>query len=132
MGITAKLKELILSRYKNLHVFAEELGIAYTTLDSMLKKDLSKAGWGTIKKICGHLEISADALGEGRIVSNKQLHLSPDEVEMIEEFRVLDVKVQRLIRRLVKAEYEDETAEAEAAFKNESDVTKNQNKTCEN
>ena len=126
MDTTAKLKELILSRYKNLRVFAEELGIAYTTLDSMLKKDLFKAGWGTVKKICGHLEISADELGEGRIVSSKQLHLSPDEVEMIEEYRVLDVKVRRLIRRLVKAEYEDETAEAEAALKDESAVTKNQ------
>lgn len=132
MDTTAKLKELILSRYKNLRAFAEESGVAYTTLDSMLKKELYKAGWGTIKKVCRHLGISADELGEGRIVSNKQLHLSPDEVEMIEEYRVLDVKVRRLIRRLVKAEYEEETAEVEAALKDESDVAKNQNKTCEN
>lgn len=132
MDITAKLKELILSRYKNLRAFSEESGVAYTTLDSMLKKELYKAGWGTIKKVCRHLEISADELGEGRIVSNKQLHLSPDEVEMIEEYRVLDVKVRRLIRRLVKAEYEEETAEMEAALKDESGVAKNQNKTCEN
>lgn len=117
MNVTAQLKELILSRYKSLRAFAEDAGIAYTTIDTVLKKGVLKAGIGTVLKVCKSLGISADKLGEGEIVSSKQLDLSPDEVEMVEQYRELDERSRRVIRNLVHIEYEETLSERDAKLK---------------
>lgn len=125
MNVTAQLKELILSRYKSLRAFAEDAGIAYTTIDTVLKKGVLKAGIGTVLKVCKSLGISADKLGEGEIVSSKQLDLSPDEVEMVERYRELDEQSRRVIRNLVHVEYEETLAERDAKLKSAKQTPEN-------
>lgn len=66
-NVEEKLKELIIKKYGSLKFFSSVVGIKYTTLDSMLKKDIGKASVSNVIKICKELQIDVDALAEGRI-----------------------------------------------------------------
>ena len=61
------LKELILSQYKSLREFTTVIGMPYTTVDSLLKRGIKKASVDNVLKICSFLNISTDALVNGRI-----------------------------------------------------------------
>lgn len=61
------LRELILSKYKSIREFTNEIGMPYTTVDSLLKRGIKKASVDNVMKICSFLSISADALVDGRI-----------------------------------------------------------------
>lgn len=67
MTIEDELRNLIIERYGNLKAFSNQTGIKYTTLHSVLTRGVSKAGVNTICSICKALNISADALAEGKI-----------------------------------------------------------------
>lgn len=68
MTTEEKLKELILSRYSSLREFTIDIGIAYSTFDSILRRGIQNATITNILKICNALHISADALANGEIV----------------------------------------------------------------
>ena len=61
------LKEFILSKYKSIREFTNIIGMPYTTVDSLLKRGIKKASVDNVMKICSFLNISADALVDGRI-----------------------------------------------------------------
>lgn len=67
MTIEDELRDYILDRYSSLKEFSEVAGIAHSTLYTILIRGLSNAKVGNIIKICQTLNISADALAEGRI-----------------------------------------------------------------
>ncbi|OLR58258.1 hypothetical protein BHF70_00610 [Anaerostipes sp. 494a] len=68
MGISEdKLKELILSKYKSIREYTNEINMPYSTLDSIFKRGIRKASVDNLIKICNSLNISADALVDGRI-----------------------------------------------------------------
>lgn len=80
MTIEDELRDYILSRYSSLKEFSEVADIAHSTLYTILIRGLSNAKVGNIIKICQTLNISADALAEGRIESkldwaNKELDI---------------------------------------------------------
>lgn len=67
MTIEDELKEYILTRYKSLREFSEYAELPNSTVDTILKRGLFNAKVGNIIQICKVLNISADALADGRI-----------------------------------------------------------------
>lgn len=78
MTIEERLKALILERYSSIREFTIQTDIPYSTLDSILKRGIDKAGIVTVVKICKALRISADKLAEGEIVSTTNLCIAPN------------------------------------------------------
>lgn len=67
MSIEQQLKELILKRYNSVREFTQEIEMSYSTLDSILKRGIGNSSVTNIIKICKALNISVDALGDGKI-----------------------------------------------------------------
>ena len=57
MNREQKLRNLILDRYKSLRKFAIEAEIPYSTLMTLLSRDVGGASFDVMMKICGALEI---------------------------------------------------------------------------
>lgn len=106
MSIEEQLKSLILSRYRSVKAFAEAAGVPNSTVASMLERGVKKATVGNVLTICKFLGISADGLGDGKIVSREQLELTPAEVELIKTYRQLDERGQRNVEDTAKREFE--------------------------
>lgn len=105
MTIEEQLKALILSKYKSVNAFAEAVDVPYTTVTSMLNRDMMKTGIGSVIKICKLLGISADGLGDGKIVAREQLELTPTEIELIKTYRQLDERGKITVEETVKREF---------------------------
>lgn len=84
MTIEENLKEYILSNYKSLRNFVNTSGIdlPYTTVDGMLKRGIKKASIDNVLKVCKALNISADELGNDKIIpnSNSIKHIMISEI----------------------------------------------------
>ena len=63
-----QLKELILRRYGSLKNFCEIIEMPWTTLDSILKRGISKANISNVLKISHELGIDTESLASGKIV----------------------------------------------------------------
>lgn len=88
MSVEQELKELILARYKSLREFALTIDMPYSTLDSVLKRGVNKSNVSNVISICKELNISVDALGEGKIVFKDDistLAAHKDEIDWTEE-----------------------------------------------
>ena len=77
MSIEDKLKFLILNKYHSIREFTQEIDMAYSTLDSILKRGIGNSSVTNVIKICKALGISADALADGEIVPIKERPHSP-------------------------------------------------------
>ena len=53
-----RLRNLILDRYKSLRQFALEADIPYSTLMTILSRDLGGASFDVVVKICRSLEVN--------------------------------------------------------------------------
>ena len=58
MNREQKLRSLILDNYKSLRVFSKETDIPYSTLMTILSRDIGGASFDVILKICKKLDIS--------------------------------------------------------------------------
>jgi len=92
MTIEEKLKEHILERYASIREFSQTINMSYSTLDSILKRGISNSSVTNVIKICKALNISADALADGEILSINTYKPNPRYFE-IEEI-LTDVKNQ--------------------------------------
>ena len=63
-----KLKELILTKYDSIKAFSDTIGLPNSTVVSILNRGVLNAKVENIITICNALNISADALAEGKIV----------------------------------------------------------------
>lgn len=81
MSSEEKLRSEILSRYESMYQFAASINMPYSTLDSIFKRGLENASIRNILKICNALEISADALAEGKIESRYPVENASGESE---------------------------------------------------
>ena len=79
MKVEDELKDMIVERYGSAVNFSSEIGMANSTLATILKKGVMNSSITNIFKICDALGISADALAVGEIIpidkSKKTLHL---------------------------------------------------------
>lgn len=79
MTTEEKLKDLILSRYKSVREFVLEIDMPYTTIASIFNRGIDNSSISNIIKICKALDISADALAEGKIVSTNRRYFEIKE-----------------------------------------------------
>ena len=86
MTIEEKLKALILKRYHSIREFTIEIGIPYTTVDSIFRRGIGNSSVSNVIKICKALRISADALADGEIapISNQTSTRINDRIEVKE------------------------------------------------
>jgi len=90
MTIEEKLKEYILSYYKSIREFTQKADIPYSTMDGILKRGIGNSSIGNILKVCQALNISADELGNNRIVpiTNSKSYIMLAEIpEMLSYIR---------------------------------------------
>lgn len=90
MSIEEELKAVILSARGSLREFAISIDMPYSTLDSIFKRGLENASIRSIVKICDALEISADALAEGKIVSRHPVENESGECELVRLYRSMN------------------------------------------
>lgn len=91
MSIEDKLKFLILNKYHSIREFTQEIDMAYSTLDSILKRGIGNSSVTNVIKICKALGISADALADGEIVPIKERPHTPKNVtDFIEVKEILE------------------------------------------
>lgn len=57
MSREEKLRNIIIDRYVSLRKFAIEADIPYSTLTTLLTRDIGGASFDTMLRICRHLEI---------------------------------------------------------------------------
>ena len=62
------LRSLILDRYTRLRKFAREIDIPYSTLMTLLSRDVGGASFDIVIKICRKLEIDPLELSQGNIM----------------------------------------------------------------
>lgn len=62
------LRSLILDRYTSLRKFAREIDIPYSTLMTLLSRDVGGASFDIVIKICRKLEIDPLELSQGNIM----------------------------------------------------------------
>ena len=80
-----KLKNFILSRFNSVREFTQVANIKYSTFDSMLKRGLATSNVSNVIKICKELGISADALGEGKIIPINSYRQNVDGLTDLQE-----------------------------------------------
>ena len=87
MTIEERLKDLITAKYGSLRKFSEECEMPYGTVDAIIRRGINKANVQNIIKMCNVLEISTDALADGKIVSVQDLKLrnAEDLIEIIKQ-----------------------------------------------
>lgn len=86
MSIEDKLKFLILNKYHSIREFTQEIDMAYSTLDSILKRGIGNSSVTNVIKICKVLGISADALADGEIkpINDRTTRSINDRIEVKE------------------------------------------------
>lgn len=120
MSVESDLKNLIIERYGTVKAFSQSVGLPNSTLDSIFRRGVLKASVTNIIKICDELGISADGLGEGKIVArsgslNRELVLTPGEAEAIKKYRALDERGKMAVDSTLAREYEISSRNAAVA-----------------
>ena len=69
MNVEKELKRLIIERYGSLLAFSRACDVPNSTINSFLTRGIGTATLSNIFKVCDTLNISADELSKGRIVS---------------------------------------------------------------
>lgn len=111
MSVESDLKNLIVERYGTVKAFSQSVGLPNSTLDSIFRRGILKASVTNIIKICDELGISADGLGEGKIVArsgslSRELVLTPGEADAIKKYRALDERGKMAVDSTLAREYE--------------------------
>lgn len=107
------LKDYIIQQYGSLNKFTEKIEMPWTTLDSVLKRGIRNSNVSNIIKICQGLQISADELINGKLVSldgyskNTDHALLDDEIRRIQRARNnMPVEDQERMMKLLKLSFE--------------------------
>lgn len=91
MELEAKLKEIILSRYKSLRDFCIQNDFLYSTIEGMLKRERGIMGTSVsiVIRVCNCLNIDIGELEHGKIVPKPKSigKLSTHEEQLINAYR---------------------------------------------
>lgn len=83
MTVEERLQELIKERYGSVLKFSQAAGLANSTTVGVLQRGVGKSGYQTLSRICDELNISVEALGEGRIVPLYERRAGVEQAENI-------------------------------------------------
>ena len=111
MTVEQELKALIVERYGSAKNFALEINMPNSTLDNIFRRGVLNSSVTNIIKICNALEISADELADGKIVSRSvsavwASSLTPGETDAIKKYRALDERGKMAVDSTLAREYE--------------------------
>lgn len=67
MTLEEKLREMILKRYHSMREFSARIDVPNSTVESILKRGVQNSSVSNVIKLCKGLNISVEALAEGRI-----------------------------------------------------------------
>lgn len=114
MTIEQELKALIVKRYGSAKNFALEINMPNSTLDNIFRRGVLNSSVTNIIKICNALEISADELADGKIVSRSASavwasSLTPWETDAIKKYRALDERGKAAVDATLEREYVEST-----------------------
>lgn len=114
MTIEQELKALIVERYGSAKNFALEINMPNSTLDNIFRRGVLNSSVTNIIKICNALEISADELADGKIVSRSASavwasSLTPGETDAIKKYRALDERGKAAVDATLEREYVEST-----------------------
>ena len=115
MTIEQELKALIVKRYGSAKNFALEINMPNSTLDNIFRRGVLNSSVTNIIKICNALEISADELADGKIVSRSAStvwasSLTPGgETDAIKKYRALDERGKAAVDATLEREYVEST-----------------------
>lgn len=84
MTIEDQLKQEILSQYKSVRAFTNEIGVPYTTLDSVFKRGIQNAGVTTMIKVFSALNLDIESIPSGELRPNTSNKKSPGGAEGLE------------------------------------------------
>lgn len=120
MTIEQELKALIVKRYGSAKNFAHEINMPNSTLDNIFRRGVLNSSVTNIIKICNALEISADELADGKIVSRSASavwasSLTPGETDAIKKYRALDERGKMAVDSTLAREYEISSRNAAVA-----------------
>lgn len=120
MTIEQELKALIVKRYGSAKNFALEINMPNSTLDNIFRRGVLNSSVTNIIKICNALEISADELADGKIVSRSASavwasSLTPGETDAIKKYRALDERGKMAVDSTLAREYEISSRNASVA-----------------
>lgn len=102
MSFSQRVLELLKEKNLPKSELARAIGIPYTTLDSMLKRDSDGAKIETVFRIAAHLEVSVEQLVFGEAPSAPQIN--EEERELVRRFRLLDGRGKRTLLQLAQLE----------------------------
>lgn len=106
MSVEQDLQDFILTKYKSVNQFADEAGVAYTTLKGGLSRGIMGMSVQNVIKICNTLNIDINKLAEGKIeTAKKNIPLDIDEFNLINQYRAVDSFGKQLIVDVAKHEY---------------------------
>ncbi|WP_155488471.1 hypothetical protein [Paraclostridium sordellii] len=107
MTIEEQLKQLILSKYKSLRAFTQEIDVPYSTVDTMLKRGIGGTSVTTVLKVCNSLGIDADALTDDKIQekdTDVNLSISSHELDILKKYNSLDNYGKDLVNTILDKE----------------------------
>lgn len=89
MTIEERLKMFIIGKYGTVLNFSKKIGLPNSTVVGVLTRGVHNSGVDNVVKICNELDISVDALAEGRIEPKKQVPVVELESDIAEVYAQL-------------------------------------------
>lgn len=128
MTIEEQLKNIIKMRYKSVRAFTNQIGIPYTTLDSVFKRGISNSGIGTMIKIFESLNLDVESIPTGIL---KEKSPAPAEADtgdkrlddIIENYHQLNEEgQQQLAEQAEHLTYVPKYKKCDSVFEEETEV----------
>lgn len=124
MGMIDKLELLMSERGLDKAALSRDTGIPYTTVDGFWKKGTENIKRSSLLKLTRYFDCTLDYLADDNIdihsevFKNRSLFLkatavfSPQEIQMIEKYRVLDGRGKKTVDILIASQLEMTAAES--------------------
>lgn len=133
MGIGRTLADIL--REKNIKVtdLAKNIGVAPTTIYSIIDRDNMKIDISVLIKICNYLNVDINLFYKdylnNNIIKEKSNHLTAEEINLLNMFRNIDDYGKKAIDAILKVEYTRCKEESQKRYQNEKSniINSNQN-----
>lgn len=102
MNLEEELKNIILSRYKSVNDFANAIGVPQSTIASIFKRGIGKAGVQTVLKIFNALDLDIESISTGNLRASQRAV----DAEFTKKYRALDEHGKKLVDAVLDIEYE--------------------------
>lgn len=96
MNIEDRLKDIIESKFENVKVFSEEIGLPYTTVRSILQRGLLNSKVENVIKIADGLNMKAEDLIREKSVDKENIIILYDKLEEKRQRKVYDFAEKQL------------------------------------